>query len=113
MREMLGVTAAISGAGLGESVLLLTDGRFSGATRGLSVGHISPEASRGGPIAAIREGDMIALNVAKRTLDVDLSDTEITARMAAWQAPAPRYKTGVMAKYARMVSSASIGAITG
>jgi dihydroxy-acid dehydratase len=113
MREMLGVTAAISGAGLGESVLLLTDGRFSGATRGLSVGHISPEASRGGPIAAIREGDMIALNVAKRTLDVEVSETEIKTRMGAWKAPAPRYKTGVMAKYARMVSSASIGAITG
>src|SRR4051812_35797063 len=113
MREMLGVTAAISGAGLGESVLLLTDGRFSGATRGLSVGHISPEASRGGPIAAIREGDTIVLDVAARRLDLDVSDSEIAARLSAWKAPAPRYQTGVLAKYARLVSSASIGAVTG
>jgi dihydroxy-acid dehydratase len=113
MREMLAVTGAITGAGLGESVLLLTDGRFSGATRGLSIGHIAPEASRGGPIAAVREGDIISLNVAKRRLDLELSDAEIQQRLAAWQAPAPRYKTGVMAKYARMVSSASMGAITG
>jgi dihydroxy-acid dehydratase len=113
MREMLGVTGAITGAGLGESVLLLTDGRFSGATRGLSVGHISPEASRGGPIAAVHEGDTIVLDVASRTLKVDLSDSEITARLAAWKPPAPRYQTGVLAKYARLVSSASTGAITG
>jgi dihydroxy-acid dehydratase len=113
MREMLAVTGAITGAGLGESVLLLTDGRFSGATRGLSIGHVAPEASRGGPIAAIREGDIISLNVAKRQLNLELSDAEITLRLAAWKAPAPRYKTGVMAKYARMVSSASMGAITG
>ncbi|HEY7173184.1 MAG TPA: dihydroxy-acid dehydratase [Vicinamibacterales bacterium] len=113
MREMLGVTGAITGAGLGESVLLLTDGRFSGATRGLSVGHISPEASRGGPIAAVREGDTIVLDVASRTLKVELSDSEITARLAAWKPPAPRYQTGVLAKYARLVSSASTGAITG
>jgi dihydroxy-acid dehydratase len=113
MREMLGVTGAITGAGLGESVLLLTDGRFSGATRGLSVGHISPEASRGGPIAAIREGDTIVLDVASRTLKVELSDSEITARLAAWKPPAPRYQSGVLAKYARLVSSASTGAITG
>jgi len=113
MREMLGVTGAITGAGLGESVLLLTDGRFSGATRGLSVGHISPEASRGGPIAAVREGDSIVLDVASRTLKVELSDSEITARLAAWKPPAPRYQTGVLAKYARLVSSASTGAITG
>jgi dihydroxy-acid dehydratase len=113
MREMLAVTGAISGAGLGESVLLLTDGRFSGATRGLSIGHIAPEASRGGPIAAVREGDIISLNVAKRRLDLEVSDDEIRVRLAAWKAPDPRYKTGVMAKYARMVSSASIGAITG
>ena len=82
MREMLAVTGAITGAGLGESVLLLTDGRFSGATRGLSIGHIAPEASRGGPIAAVREGDIITLNVAKRRLDLELSDEEITSRMA-------------------------------
>jgi dihydroxy-acid dehydratase len=113
MREMLAVTGAITGAGLGESVLLLTDGRFSGATRGLSIGHIAPEASRGGPIAAVREGDIISLNVAKRRLDLELSDEEIQHRLAAWKAPAPRYKTGVMAKYARMVSSASMGAVTG
>src|SRR5215831_2997357 len=113
MREMLAVTGAITGAGLGESVLLLTDGRFSGATRGLSIGHVAPEASRGGPIAAVREGDIISLNVAKRQLNLELSDDEIKSRLAAWKAPAPRYKTGVMAKYARMVSSASMGAITG
>jgi dihydroxy-acid dehydratase len=113
MREMLGVTAAIAGSGLSESVALLTDGRFSGATRGLSVGHVSPEASRGGPIAAIREGDMIVFDVAKRQLNVELSDSEIKARMASWKAPEPRYKTGVLAKYARLVSSASIGAVTG
>ena len=113
MREMLAVTGAIVGAGLGDSVLLLTDGRFSGATRGLSVGHIAPEASRGGPIAAVREGDIISLDVAKRRLDLELSDEEIKARLATWKAPAPRYKTGVMAKYARLVSSASMGAVTG
>jgi len=113
MREMLGVTAAIVGAGLGDSVALLTDGRFSGATRGLTVGHVSPEASRGGPIAALREGDIVVLDVEKRRLDVDLSDSEIEGRLASWRAPAPRYETGVMAKYARLVSSASTGAITG
>jgi dihydroxy-acid dehydratase len=113
MREMLGVTAAITGAGLGESVLLLTDGRFSGATRGLSVGHISPEASRRGPIAAIHEGDMVSLDVENRRLDVELSESEIGARLGAWTAPLPRYQTGVLAKYARLVSSASVGAVTG
>jgi dihydroxy-acid dehydratase len=113
MREMLAVTAAIVGAGLGDSVALLTDGRFSGATRGFTIGHVSPEASRGGPIAAIREGDTIVIDVAKRRLDVDLSADEITSRLNTWKAPAPRYQTGVMAKYARMVSSASTGAVTG
>ena len=113
MREMLAVTAAIVGAGLGNSVALLTDGRFSGATRGFTIGHVSPEASRGGPIAAIKEGDTISIDVDKRRLDIELSAEEIKARLAAWQAPAPRYKTGVMAKYARMVSSASVGATTG
>ena len=113
MREMLGVTAAIAGSGIGDSVALMTDGRFSGATRGLSVGHVSPEASRGGPIAAIRDGDMIVLDVEKRRLDVELTDAEINAWMAGWSAPAPRYQTGVLAKYARLVSSASTGAITG
>ena len=113
MREMLAVTAAIVGAGLGNSVALLTDGRFSGATRGFTIGHVSPEASRGGPIAAIREGDIISIDVEKRRLDVELSDEEIKTRLAGWKAPAPRYQTGVMAKYARMVSSASVGATTG
>jgi dihydroxy-acid dehydratase len=113
MREMLAVTAAIVGAGLGDSVALLTDGRFSGATRGFTVGHVSPEASRGGPIAALRTGDLIVLDVGNRRLDVELSDVQIKQRMATWSPPAPRYQTGVMAKYARMVSSASIGAVTG
>jgi dihydroxy-acid dehydratase len=113
MREMLAVTAAIVGAGMGDSVALLTDGRFSGATRGFTVGHVSPEASRGGPIAALRTGDVVVLDVANRRLDVQLSDAEIKQRMAAWAPPPPRYQTGVMAKYARMVSSAAIGAITG
>jgi dihydroxy-acid dehydratase len=113
MREMLAVTAAIVGAGLGDSVALITDGRFSGATRGLTVGHVSPEASRGGPIAAVRTGDTIVLDVANRRLDVELSDAEIKQRLVTWTAPPPRYPTGVMAKYARMVSSAAIGAVTG
>jgi dihydroxy-acid dehydratase len=113
MREMLAVTAAIVGAGLGDSVALITDGRFSGATRGFTVGHVSPEASRRGPIAALRDGDMVVLDVASRRLDAELSRQEIEARLAEWAAPAPRYRTGVMAKYARTVSSASTGAVTG
>jgi dihydroxy-acid dehydratase len=113
MREMLGVTAAIAGAGLGDSVALMTDGRFSGATRGFSVGHVSPEASRGGPIAAIRDGDIIVLDVRKRKLDLEVGEHEIRARLASWKAPAPRYRTGVLAKYARLVSSAAVGAVTG
>ena len=113
MREMLAVTAAIVGAGLGDSVALMTDGRFSGATRGFTVGHVSPEASRGGPIAALQTGDIVVLDVVNRRLDVELTDAQIKERMAGWSAPAPRYQTGVMAKYARMVSSASVGAVTG
>jgi dihydroxy-acid dehydratase len=113
MREMLAVTAAIVGAGLDTSVALLTDGRFSGATHGFAVGHVSPEASRGGPIAAVRDGDTIVLDVKKRRLDVELSDAELGSRLAGWKAPEPRYRTGVMAKYARMVSSAAVGAVTG
>ena len=113
MREMLAVTAAIVGAGMGDSVALLTDGRFSGATRGFTVGHVSPEASRGGPIAALQDGDTVVLDVAKRQLDVELGETEMAKRLAAWTPPALRYQTGVMAKYARMVSSASVGAVTG
>jgi dihydroxy-acid dehydratase len=113
MREMLGVTAAIAGAGLSDTVALLTDGRFSGATRGISVGHIAPEAAVGGLIAFLRDGDPITIDVNKRELRADIKDNEIAKRKAGWQAPAPRYKRGVMAKYANSVSSASEGAITG
>jgi dihydroxy-acid dehydratase len=113
MREMLAVTAAIMGAGLGESVALITDGRFSGATRGLMAGHVAPEAAAGGPIAAVREGDIIVLDVDKRRLHVEVPDADLTARLAEWKTPAPRYATGVMAKYARLVSCASQGAVTG
>ena len=112
MREMLHVTAAIVGEGLGEDVALLTDGRFSGATRGLMAGHVAPEAVRGGPIAAIRDGDEISFDVEARRLDVALGDDEIAARIAEYRAPEPLYKSGVMAKYARSVSSASEGAVT-
>jgi dihydroxy-acid dehydratase len=112
MREMLQVTAAIVGEGLGEQVALLTDGRFSGATRGLMAGHVAPEAQRGGPIVALRDGDEVTFDVEGRRLDVGLSDDEISERLAAWHPPEPRYRTGVMAKYARSVSSASEGAVT-
>ena len=112
MREMLGVTGAIVGAGLGDTVALLTDGRFSGATRGLMVGHVSPEAARGGPIAALQEGDTIVFDIEARRLDVELSDAEIAARLSKWVEPAQRYSAGVFAKYAALVSSASEGAIT-
>lgn len=113
MREMLGVTAAIAGAGLDDSVTLLTDGRFSGATHGLMAGHVAPEAIVGGPIAALRDGDMIQFDVPARRLDVDLTEEEISRRLSEWQPPAPRYRSGVMAKYAKLVSSASKGAVTG
>jgi dihydroxy-acid dehydratase len=113
MREMLHVTGAIVGEGLGEEIALVTDGRFSGATHGLMVGHISPEAARGGPLAALQDGDMIVLDVEARTLSVELSDDELGSRLAAWSAPPPRYTTGVFAKYAALVSSASEGAVTG
>jgi dihydroxy-acid dehydratase len=112
MREMLGVTAAIVGEGLGGSVALLTDGRFSGATRGLMAGHVSPEAALGGPIAGVRDGDMIRFDVNQRELAVEVSDDVLRQRMAQWKAPQPRYPTGVFAKYAALVSSASQGAIT-
>src|SRR2546430_2921751 len=112
MREMLGVTGAIVGAGLGETVALLTDGRFSGATRGLMIGHVSPEAARGGPISALQEGDTIVIDIEKRRLDVELSDAEIAARLAHWTEPVPHYTSGVFAKYSALVSSASEGAIT-
>jgi dihydroxy-acid dehydratase len=112
MREMLGVTAALVGAGLGDSVALLTDGRFSGATHGLMAGHVAPEAVKNGPIAAIKNGDMITFDIAKRRLDADLTRTVITARLKKVKQPLPRYLSGVMAKYARHVSSASEGAVT-
>jgi dihydroxy-acid dehydratase len=112
MREMLHVTASIVGEGIGEEVALITDGRFSGATHGLMVGHVAPEAFRGGPIAALREGDTIVLDVDARELRVDLPDEEIARRLAAWTPPPPRYASGVLAKYAALVSSASEGAIT-
>ncbi|HEX9285229.1 MAG TPA: dihydroxy-acid dehydratase [Nitrospirales bacterium] len=112
MREMLGVTGAIVGAGLGESVALLTDGRFSGATHGLMAGHVAPEAAKGGPIAALKNGDIIVFDVAARRLNVDLTPKEIKARLSKWKPPVPRYTTGVMAKYARHVSSAAEGAVT-
>ena len=113
MREMLGVTAAIVGAGLGDSVALLTDGRFSGATRGLMIGHVAPEAARGGPIAILRDGDIVSIDVENHRLDVKLSDDEIKARLDDWTPPPSPYTRGVMAKYARLVSSASEGAVTG
>jgi len=111
MREMLGITAAIVGEGLGESVALITDGRFSGGTRGLMLGHVAPEAARGGPIAIIGEGDTVTIDVEARRVDVALSDDEIAARLARWAAPAPHYTGGVFAKYAALVTSASDGAI--
>jgi len=113
MREMLGVTAAIAGAGLSDSVALLTDGRFSGATRGISVGHIAPEAAVGGMIAFVEDGDVITIDVDQRELRVDIAEDELTKRKNNWKAPEARYQKGVMAKYARSVSSASEGAITG
>jgi len=112
MREMLSVTAAIVGEGLGESVALLTDGRFSGATRGLMAGHVSPEAALGGPIAAIEEGDIIIFDVAQQKLAAEIDDATLKQRLAKWKAPSARYPTGVFAKYAALVSSASAGAIT-
>jgi dihydroxy-acid dehydratase len=112
MREMLGVTAAIVGEGLGEEVALITDGRFSGATRGLCVGHMAPEAAVGGPLAALREGDLLVIDIVNRKIDVELPDDEIKARLATWTAPQPRYTHGVFHKYAALVTSASEGAIT-
>jgi dihydroxy-acid dehydratase len=113
MREMLAVTAAINGAGLGEEVALLTDGRFSGATHGFMAGHVAPEAARGGPIAAVHDGDEITIDVDTRRLDVALSDAEIAERVAAYTPPPNPDATGALAKYARLVSSAADGAVTG
>jgi dihydroxy-acid dehydratase len=112
MREMLGVTAALVGAGLGDSVALLTDGRFSGATRGLMAGHVAPEAASGGPIAAVRDGDVIVFDVGRRSIRIELAEEEIWKRLASWKPREARYRTGVMAKYARHVSSAAVGAVT-
>jgi dihydroxy-acid dehydratase len=112
MREMLHVTGALQGAGLGESVALMTDGRFSGATHGLMIAHIVPEAAERGPIAALKSGDIINIDVQKRRLDVELPAAEIKKRLARWKAPKPRYTRGVFAKYARMVANASEGAVT-
>ncbi|MGH2366982.1 MAG: dihydroxy-acid dehydratase [Chloroflexota bacterium] len=112
MREMLGVTGAVQGAGLGETVSLITDGRFSGGTHGLMAGHVAPEAALGGPIAALRDGDVIVLDIEQRRIDAELSDDELRQRLAEWQPPAPHYTSGVFAKYTALVSTASRGAIT-
>jgi dihydroxy-acid dehydratase len=112
MREMLGVTAALVGSGLGDSVALLTDGRFSGATHGLMAGHVAPEAATGGPIAAIHDGDTIVFDIPNRKLNVEITDAEMQKRLSSWRAPQPRFSQGVMAKYALLVSSSSLGAIT-
>jgi dihydroxy-acid dehydratase len=112
MREMLGVTAAVVGAGLLDKIALITDGRFSGASLGLLAGHITPEAARGGPIAAVREGDTVTFDVPGRKLTLEISEAELADRLAQWTAPEPKYHHGVFAKYAALVSSASQGAIT-
>jgi dihydroxy-acid dehydratase len=112
MPEMLAVTAAVAGAGLGKDVALITDGRFSGATKGFSVGHISPEAFVGGPIALLRDGDRIEIDAENRRIDLLVDESDVARRRAAWKAPAPRYQSGALAKYARLVSSASEGAVT-
>ena len=112
MREMLGVTAALAGAGMAETVALLTDGRFSGATRGFSIGHVAPEAFVGGLIAFVHEGDMVEIDVATRKLSVEIAPAELAKRKQGWSPPAPRYTRGVMAKYANTVSSAAQGAYT-
>jgi dihydroxy-acid dehydratase len=112
MREMLHVTAALVGEGLGDEIALITDGRFSGATHGLMVGHIAPEAAHGGPIAALRDGDVVTIDIDGRSLEVELPEGELERRLAAWRAPEPRYTTGVFAKYTASVRSASEGAVT-
>ena len=112
MREMLSPTSAIIGAGLGDSVGLVTDGRFSGGTYGLVVGHVAPEAAVGGPLAVVRDGDRITIDADQRALEVHVAAPELAARREAWTAPPPRYTSGVLAKYARLVSSASVGAVT-
>ena len=112
MREMLAVTAAIVGQGLGYDVCLMTDGRFSGATRGLMIGHIGPEAQVGGPIALVRNGDIISVDAEKGTIQVEVSDEELGRRKTQWRAPATRYPHGALAKYAQLVGPACFGAVT-
>jgi dihydroxy-acid dehydratase len=112
MREMLGVTGAIMGAGLGDSVALLTDGRFSGATRGFMIGHVAPEAAVGGPIAAVQEGDIINIDIEKRIIDLEVAADVVKERLAKWSAPRPKYEQGVFAKYIALVGSAAQGAVT-
>lgn len=112
MREMLGPTSAVMGMGLGKSVALITDGRFSGGSHGFVVGHITPEAYEGGPIAIVRNGDSITIDAEKRILTLNVPDSEIQERLARWKRPKPRYTRGVLAKYARLVSPASRGAVT-
>ena len=112
MREMLGVTAALVGAGLGEEVALLTDGRFSGATHGLMVGHVAPEAATGGPIGLVHEGDTISIDITGRRMDLHVDEAELAKRRASWTPRPPRYTRGVFAKYAQQVSSAAQGAVT-
>ena len=112
MREMLSPTAAIAGAGMAREVALITDGRFSGGSHGMVVGHVAPETQEGGPIAFLRDGDRIAIDSRSKTLSVNLSDQELERRRAGWSAPPISYKTGALAKYARLVSSASVGAVT-
>jgi dihydroxy-acid dehydratase len=112
MQEMLAVTAALAGQGLGTKVMMVTDGRFSGATRGLMVGHVAPEAMLGGPIGLVEEGDMISIDVNTRKITLEVPDAELAERRARWKAPTPHYKSGVMAKYASHVSQANDGAAT-
>ncbi len=112
MREMLSPTSALIGKGLGDSVGLITDGRFSGGTFGMVVGHVAPEAQVGGPIALVREGERVTIDAEKRLLEVDLDEAELERRRKEWTPPPPRYRSGVMAKYAKLVSSASLGAVT-
>jgi dihydroxy-acid dehydratase len=113
MREMLATTAALVGQGLGDQVAMVTDGRFSGATRGLMVGHVAPEAAVGGPIAIVQDGDEITVDAQNRRLELHVAQDEVDRRLAAWTPPAPRYESGALAKYARLVSSASEGAVCG
>jgi len=112
MREMLGVTGAIMGAGLGDTTALLTDGRFSGATRGFMIGHVAPEAVDGGPIAFVEDGDIVSIDIEKRSIELEVDAATLAARRAKWVKPEPKYKTGVFAKYIKTVGSASEGAVT-